>query len=111
MTNAADFLEQVACVPQPLLAGVTGTLRFDIVDGEVTTHTYITIANGSVTVTYDDAPADVVARLDQKLFDDIHAGRANAVTATLRGEIAIDGNPRLLNIFQRLFPSAQEVSE
>jgi putative sterol carrier protein len=109
MDAPPDFLERVTREPQPLLAGITGTLRFDVVDGDATTHNYIAIDHGAVTVTHDDAPADVVARMHRQLFDDIRAGRANAVAATLRGEITIDGNPRLLNIFQRLFPGPGEV--
>jgi hypothetical protein len=45
----------------------------------------------------------------RELFDDIRSGRTNAVAATLRGEITIEGNPRLLNIFQRLFPGPAKV--
>ncbi len=107
MTATEELLEQITGDPQPLLRGVSGSLRFDVVDGDATTHTYITIDHGSVTATDEDAPADVVARLPKHLFDDIRAGRANAVAATLRGEIAIEGNPRLLNIFQRLFPGPE----
>jgi putative sterol carrier protein len=104
MTMPVDFLERITREPQPLLAGITGTLRFDVVDGDATTHNYVSVDHGAVTVTHDDAPADVVARMRRELFDEIRTGRANAVAATLRGEISIEGNPRLLNIFQRLFP-------
>jgi hypothetical protein len=104
MTTAPDFLEQITSAPQPLLAGVKGTWRFDVVDGDATTHTFISIDDGWVTASHDDTSADVVARMPRQLFDDIRTGRANAVAATLRGEIAIEGNLRLLNIFQRLFP-------
>ena len=103
----ADFLERITSEPQPMLAGISGSLRFDIVEGDVTTHTYITIDDGSITASADDGPADVIARMPRPLFDEIRAGRVNAVAATLRGEITIDGNPRLLNIFQRLFPGPE----
>jgi putative sterol carrier protein len=110
MDASADFLERITSEPQPLLRSVSGSLRFDITDGPVTTHTHLTIDHGVVTASHDAAPADVVAQMDKRVFDDIRTGRVNAVAATLRGEIAIDGNPRLLNILQRLFPGPSRSS-
>jgi putative sterol carrier protein len=87
-----------------LLTGVHGSLRFDVVRGEATSSWHVRIDDGHVTVDRAAADADAVARLNEPLFDDIVTGRANAMAAALRGEIALDGSPQLLTIFQRLFP-------
>ena len=39
---------------------MTGTVRFDIADGERTEHWYLQIHKGEVTVSHDDAAADCV---------------------------------------------------
>jgi hypothetical protein len=50
----------------------------------------------------------VTVQLSKSLFDDIVQGRANAVAATLRGDIGVEGDVRLLNVFQRVFPGPSE---
>jgi hypothetical protein len=93
-----------------LLTGVKGTLRFDVVRGDTTSSWFVRIDHGDVEVSREDGAADAVARVEEPLFDDIVTGRANAVAAALRGEMAFDGSPQLLTIFQRLFPGPPEVS-
>jgi hypothetical protein len=38
------------------------------------------------------------------VFDDIVGGRTNAMASLLRGALAVDGDPELLVLTQRLFP-------
>jgi putative sterol carrier protein len=104
MNNAQTFFDDLASQRQPLLAGLNGTLRFDATHGDTSECWHLTIHDGGVVVSNKRAAADAVARLDQKLLDDIATGRANAMAAALRGEISVEGSPRLLNVFQRLFP-------
>jgi len=104
MNNTQTFFDDLASQRQPLLTGLDGTLRFDVTHGDKAEHWHVTIQNAVVVVTNQAAAADAVAHLDQKLLDDFAAGRANAIAAALRGEVTIEGNPRLLNVFQRLFP-------
>ena len=101
---APEFFARLATEPQPLLTGSEGTLRFDAVRGDTTTSWYVRIDHGTVTVSQEASAADSVARMNEALFDDIVAGRVNAVAAALRGEMALEGSPQLLNVFQRLFP-------
>ena len=50
---------------------MTGTVRFDIADGERTEHWYLHIRKGDVTVSHDDAEADCVISADIATFDAI----------------------------------------
>ena len=43
-------------------------------------------------------------RADRKVFDAIVSGEMNALAATLRGAVVIEGDLGLLARFQRLFP-------
>ena len=89
---------------EPLLQNVSGTLRFDLVDGERVEHWHLTIKNGDIAVSHKDAEADAVVRTAKVLFEGITAGRVNAMAAALRGALVPRGNLALVVTFQRLFP-------
>jgi hypothetical protein len=108
--SAPEFFDRLAAEPQPLLAGVRGTLRFDILRGDTTASWHVRIDRGDVTVSREHADADAVARVQEPLFEEIVAGRSNAMAAALRGEMAFEGSPQLLTIFQRLFPGPPQRS-
>jgi ubiquinone biosynthesis protein UbiJ len=102
---AHEFFALLCDEPQPLLAGTRGTLRFDVIRGDTPTASwYVRVDRGEVTVSHDESDADAVVRVHEPLFHDIVTGRANAVAAALRGELAVDGSAQLLTVFQRLFP-------
>jgi len=89
---------------EPLLENVSGTLRFDLLDGERVEHWYLTIKNGDVAVSHKDAEADAIVRTGKALFDGMIAGRVNAMAAALRGALVPQGDLALVISFQRLFP-------
>jgi putative sterol carrier protein len=89
----------------PVLGGITGSVRFDIADGDRVDHWLLTIAKGDLSVTSSDGPADAVIRADRAQFDDVAAGRVNPMAAMLRGAVSMDGDPMLLVRAQRLFPA------
>jgi putative sterol carrier protein len=89
---------------EPLLQNVSGTLRFDLADGERIEHWYLAIRNGRIAVSRGDAEADAVVRTSRVLFEDMTAGRVNAMAAALRGALVPRGNLALVVSFQRLFP-------
>ena len=90
---------------EPTLGRTNGSLRFDLGrDGHVE-HWRVTLRRGVMTVSHGDGPADCVARTDATLFEELARGRANAMAATLRGQVVLDGNPALFVRFQRLFPA------
>lgn len=89
---------------EPLLRNVSGTLRLDLADGERVEHWYLTIDNGDIAVSRQDAKADAIARTAKALFGGMIAGKVNAMAATLRGALVPQGNLALVVSFQRLFP-------
>jgi hypothetical protein len=93
-----------ARVHEPVLGRLTGTMRFDIVEGARTTHWYVTMANGDVTTSHKHGAADTVVRADKHISDALCSGRENAMACFLRGVLRIDGDYGLAMQFQRLFP-------
>ena len=89
---------------EPLLAKASGSARFDVADGKRTERWRLTIDRGDLRVSRQNAGADCVLRVDRPSFERAVKGRLNLMAAALRGEVSIDGDPRLLVLLQRLFP-------
>jgi|SRR5215211_4731440 len=87
---------------EPLLERVSATVRFDITDGERTEHYLVRIDHGDIRVSAENVPADCVMGGDRPVFDAIVDGRMSPMAALLRGLLAIDGDPELLVLAQRL---------
>ena len=92
---------------EPLLRKVTGSARFDVVAGERTERWLVTIDKGDIRVSRGNAAAGSVLRADKASFDRVVAGELNLMAAVLRGEVAVEGDPRLVVRLQRLFPRPQ----
>ncbi len=100
-----EFFEQLGKRGhEPALARATGTMRFDLTDGKRTVRWRVVINKGDVKVSRANGSADTIARTNKDLFDGIVTGKANPVTAMLRGEFGVEGNLELVVLFQRLFP-------
>jgi putative sterol carrier protein len=106
-----QFFRELARHHQPALESVTGTLRFDLADGERTEHWYVRVRKGDVTVSHKHGEADCTVSTDLATFEAIVAGRTNAMAAILRGAAGLEGRFLLLTVFQRLFPGPPEVAE
>jgi putative sterol carrier protein len=107
MTDAttAFFQELAARGCESALAEISGTIRFDLRDGDSRMVRWlVTISDGDVGVSHRNAKADCVVRTDQAIFDRIVKGEANAMAAFLRGAIDLEGDRGLLLAFQRVFP-------
>ena len=91
--------------PEPLLGRTTASVRLDLESDGQTEHWRLDVRRGAVAVSRGAGPADCVIRTDAALFEDLASGRANAMAATLRGQLLLEGNPALLVRFQRLFPA------
>ena len=89
---------------EPLLDKAKGTIRFELRDGKRQQLWRVAIDRGDPTVSRGQGAADCTIRADASLFDEIVSGRANALTAALRGSIGIEGDLQLLILFQRVFP-------
>jgi putative sterol carrier protein len=103
--DATEFFDQLARRGhEPLLNSVSGTVRFDLVDGPRTDHWYVRIKKGDMKVGQQEMAADTIVRVDKDVFLAMTEGRVNAVAAFLRGELALDGDVGLVISFQRLLP-------
>jgi putative sterol carrier protein len=90
---------------EPLLRKVSGRTRFEIVDGRRTRRWRVVVERGDIAVEPGAGDADCVIRAERRLFERVVSGRANAVAAVLRGDIAVEGDWRMLVAMQRLFTS------
>ena len=88
----------------PLLEKVSGAIRFEIVDGKQTERWLVSIDKGDVSVSRKNVRADCTLRADKAVFDRVASGKMNAMAATLRGDIGLEGDSELLVPFQRLLP-------
>jgi hypothetical protein len=105
--TAVFFRELAARGHEPILGRLSGTIRFDLADGDHVERWFVTIKKGDITVSHKNARADAVARIDKALFDRIAAGTENAMAALLRGAFVPEGDPALLLSFQRVLPGPQ----
>ena len=98
------FDELAARGHEPALEQSSGTIRFDLADGEQTLHWLVSIEKGDISVSRRDANADCLVHADMALFDGIASGEVNAMAAVLRGAFEFEGDTGLLLAFQRLLP-------
>jgi putative sterol carrier protein len=89
---------------EPLLRSTSGTLRFDLRDGNRLERWHVNVSKGDVAVSRRNAKADAVVRVDKVLFDRIAAGSVNPMAAFLRGVVGAEGDLKLVIMFNRLFP-------
>jgi len=106
MTNesAGFFRELGRRGHEPLLAKVTGSVRFDVVDGTRTDRWFVSIEKGDIMVSHEGGAADCTIRAEKVLLDEVASGRTNAMAAVLRGALVCAGDVELLVAIQRIFP-------
>jgi putative sterol carrier protein len=90
---------------EPLLAKVTGSVRFEMVQGLCTEPWYVRVDKGDVRVSRETVEADAVLRADRELFDRIAAGEVSLTPRVLRGEAAIEGDGSLIVALERVLPA------
>lgn len=89
---------------ESMLRKVSGSIRFDLAHGRQVDHWHLEIRQGSLRVRRDEREADTIVRGDKADFDRIVRGEAQALTAYMRNEVAIEGKFRLFLLCGRLFP-------
>jgi putative sterol carrier protein len=89
---------------EPLLAKVTGRVRFDLVDGGRTDRWLVAVDKGDITVGHEGRQADCSIRAERALFERLCRGEENAMAAVLRGALVCTGDVELLYAIQRIFP-------
>jgi predicted lipid carrier protein YhbT len=88
-----------------MLTDVTGSLRFDISEGEqVVDQWIVSLHNGQISVEHRGGDADGVVSLDRQLMAQMATGRSNAMSALLRGDMMVTGDVHLLVLLERLLP-------
>ncbi len=106
--STAEFFDELAGRGyEPLLRKVTGSARFDVVSGKRTERWLLSIDEGNVRVSRGDTAAGTLLRADKASFDRMVVGELNFMAAVLRGEVTVEGDPRLVVRLQRLFPRPQ----
>jgi putative sterol carrier protein len=104
-TSTAEFFDDLSRRGrEPLLRRVRATVRFDITDGDRTEHRLVSIDHGDIGMSAAEELADCVLGGDRAVFDAIVGGRMTVMVALLLGVLAIEGDPELLVLTQRLFP-------
>ena len=88
---------------EPLLAKVTGRVRFDLVDGGRTDRWLVAVDKGDMTVSHKGGLAECTIGADWA-FERLCRGEENAVAAVPRGALACTGDVELLFAIQRIFP-------
>jgi hypothetical protein len=89
---------------EPLLAKVTGRVRFDLVEGGRPDRWLVAVDKGGTTVWHKGGPAECTIRADRALFERLCRGEENATAAVLRGALVCSGDVELLFAIQRIFP-------
>jgi putative sterol carrier protein len=90
--------------PEPLLAKVTGRVRFDLVEGGRTDRWLVAVDQGDTTVSHKGGAAECTIRADRVLFERLCRGEENAIAAVMRGALVYSGDVELLFAIQRIFP-------
>jgi putative sterol carrier protein len=89
---------------EPLLAKVSGRVRFDLVDAGRPDRWLVAVDKGDTTVLHKGGPADCTVQADRRLFERLCRGEENAMAAVLRGALVCSGDVELLFAIQRIFP-------
>jgi predicted lipid carrier protein YhbT len=87
-----------------MLGKVTGRVRFDLEDRDRADSWLVAIQRGDISVSHAAGDADCTMRGDRALLDAVATGRANAMSAVLRGALQCAGDVELFLAVQRLFP-------
>ena len=105
MTNPTDeFFEDVARRGhEPMLKRLSAAVRWDITNGDQVDSRVVRIDHGDLSVTVGQEPADCVITLERAVCDDVVTGRTSVLAALVRGAAAVEGDPELVVLAQRLF--------
>ena len=106
MTDAViEFFEGLAQSGHDALPSrANGVMRLEIVKGKRIERWLVAVQKGKVDVSRGNGPADCVLRADRELLNRMATGEVNAFAATLRGAVEVQGDAKLLVLFQRLLP-------
>ena len=107
----STFFEKVAGPHPAVPRTISGSLRFDLENGNRTEHWRVTFAKGVVSTARSNAPADCIVRTNKDTLESIIQGRVNAMAALLRGLIKVEGQALLLALFRSLLTAPAAMTE
>ena len=107
MSFTTEFFEQLGRRGhEDLLQRVTASIRFEIAEDGHTVARVVTIDHGDLRLSADDIPADATISCTGTELGDLVTGRTSAMASLLRGTLAVQGDPELVVLAQRLFSQA-----
>lgn len=98
------FASLPARSPAVLRGPTSGTLQIDLTDGNRTEHWFVHLTPGAARVSREKCPADATFTVGSELFNEVVAGRENAMAAVFRNEATFSGNVGLFLLFRRFLP-------
>ncbi len=95
----------------PALKPFSGSVLFELNDGEHTERYFLTIRKGKMRVAREGVDPECILRTDAGSFDAIAAGELNALQALLLCLVDIEGRGMLVAVLQRLFRERMAAAE
>ncbi|WP_410809420.1 SCP2 sterol-binding domain-containing protein [Micromonospora sp. 067-2] len=112
MTATSAFFERLTAAGQdPRFSNVSGSVRFDIGDGDRIEQWLLNIDHGRMRVTQSADPAGTVIRVSADVAEAMARGEVNGLAAITRGEILVDGDLAMALRIGRLFPRVSEQAD
>jgi putative sterol carrier protein len=93
---------------EPMLAGVTGSYRFDV---EGVGSFFVSVDDGQLAIAEIMRDADCVIACDEDLFVRIAEGKQNLLTAAMQGLVAIYGDLALAQKLDGILPAPPREAE
>jgi putative sterol carrier protein len=102
----AEFLTALGRGEHQLQLGkASGTVRIELTNGTQVDSWFVVIREGQMSVSRKGSSPDCTVRTSKALFDGLVRGEVHALAALMQGRLAVEGNPELLVLLQRFFPS------
>jgi hypothetical protein len=89
---------------EPGLVKVDATVSFEISQDNQTDHWLVRIDRGDISVSRESGKATAAVRADRALFNHILQGEVYLVSAALRNDLVVEGDPALIVLLGRFLP-------
>jgi putative sterol carrier protein len=106
-----EFFESIVGPHPEVPNAISGSLRFELEDGNRGEHWRVTFVKGVVSSARSSGPSDCIVHTDKATLETIIQGRANAMAALLRGALRAEGKTLFLAYFRRLLTEPAAVHE
>jgi putative sterol carrier protein len=107
----SKFFESIAGPHPEVPKTISGSLRFDLGNGNRNEHWRVTFDKGLISTARSNDAADCIVRTDKATMEAIIQGRINSMAALLRGAIKVEGQVLLLALFRSLLTAPVAMPE